>query len=137
MISSRKGVIGLPIKLTVSFLIIALMVPPMLATVDDIRRGMDDSELMDIAEDLADRLSKVSTRGIGYRTHADLLIPDHGYLVLGGDDPTGIRVFHERGLVGRVMLSVPVSGDEIVLSGSILLELGNSEDGESVTVKEL
>ncbi len=137
MIGSRKGVFGLPIKLTVSFLIIALMVPPMLAAVDDIRRGMDDSELLEVAEDLADRLSKVGTRGIGYRTHADILIPDHGYLVLGGGDPTGLRVFGENGLVSRVMLSVSVSGGEIVLSGSVLLELGNSDDGESVTVKEL
>lgn len=137
MIRSRKGVIGLPVKLTVSFLIIALMVPPMISAADEIRRDVSETEVMAVAEDLAKRISEVSSRGIGYRTHADITVPDGCRLILGGDDPTGLRVFDGDRRMGRLILAYPVFGNELVLSGPVLLELGNDPGGESVTVKEI
>jgi hypothetical protein len=137
MIGSRKGVISLPIKLTVSFLIISLMVPPLMIAVDSIRSDIDSNEMTEAAEELADRISKVNGRGISYKTHVEISIPKDGYLVIGGDEAKVIRIYVDGRLVGRTLMAVPVAGAEKVLHGDVLLELSNDPGGLAVRVTEL
>lgn len=137
MIPDRRGIISLPIKLTVSFLIIALMVPAMMSAVDTISEDIDARKLLDAAEILGDRIDKVGSEGPGYRTTLILEIPDSGYLEVGGSEGRVVRAISEGHQVGRVLLSSPVTGDTLYLEGYVILSIGNDPDSGCVAVEEL
>lgn len=137
MIRSRKGVIGLPIKLAVSFMILALMVPPIMSAAGSIQQEIGEKGPISAAEELSERIEKVSMKSLGYRTHMELEIPGDSYLAIGGQEGHVIRVFVGGGQVSRVLLDTPVIGDELFLYGNCLLEIGNTPDGQGVMVKEI
>ena len=132
MIPSREGVIGLPIRLTVSFMILAIMVPPILESVGNIQDGIEAERMSDCGNELAGMLKDVGSKGPGYRTWGQLDIPDGGGLAIGGADGHIIRVIANGERTGSILLPRPVAGDETVLSGSVLLELSNDADGVRV-----
>ncbi len=135
MIRCRKGVIGLPVRLMVSFLIITLMVPFVVDAVDDIRGEINDGELYGIAEDLGDQISRVHSKGTRYISQMDLEIPDGTSLVIGDDGGMTIGIFRGDSRIGHVILDCPVVSDRMELYGDVILRIYNSEDG--VAVKEL
>ena len=137
MIPDRKGILALPIKLTVSFLIIALMVPATMSAVDTISEDIDARKLLDAAEILGDRIDKVGSEGPGYRTTFILEIPDSGYLEIGGAEGRVVRAMSDGHQVGRVLLSSQVTGDILYLEGYVILSIHNDPDGEGVAVEEL
>ena len=135
MKQSRKGVISLPIKLTVSVLIIALTVPPMLSLVEGIREDIADGELSDVADQLAEHIDRVGMKGTGYRMHLDLTIPKDSHLMIGCDHGMTVRMYRNDIQVGKVLLDTPVISGEMMLYGDVLLELGSEPEG--VTVSEI
>jgi len=132
MIRSREGVIGLPLKLTVSFMILALMVPPIMSSVGDIQDGMDEERMVSCARDLADRLEAVGSKGPGYRTWHQIDIPDGGGLSLGGEEGYIIRILMNGEQVDRLLLARPVIGEETLLTESVMVEISNAAEGVSV-----
>lgn len=134
MIKSKKGVLSLPIKLTVSFLIISLMVPPMMTLVDNIQDEIDTEEISFVAEDLKDAVSRTYGKSPSYRTHVELEIPSGCHLEVGGSEGMVIRMFVDDEHVGNVAMNVRILS-ESVLYGAVLLELSNGDGG--VVVREL
>lgn len=130
-----KGIISLPIKLTVSFLIISLMVPPMVMAVDNIQQDIDRREMATVAVHLADWIDRTGAKGSGYSTHIDLSIPSGGYIMLGGNEGYVVRVYMGDNQVDRVILDSPVLGNDIVLYGDVILEMRGFDYG--VEVKEI
>ena len=132
MIRSREGVIGLPIKLAVSFMILALMVPPIISSVGNIQGSMEEGRLTACGEELADMLESLGSKGPGYRTWQQLDVPEGGGLAIGGDEGRIIRVLSNGELIDTLLLRYPVIGTETILSGSVILEISNGTEGVSV-----
>jgi len=137
MIQSRKGIISLPIKLTVSFMIIALMVPGIMNTVDIINEDVETRQLVAAADILGDQIDRVGSKGPGYKVSLMLDIPDHGYLEIGGAEGTAIRAMSEGHQVGRVFVSSPVTGSTMSLGGAVFLSIHNDPEGNGVVVERL
>ena len=135
MKQSRKGVISLPIKLMVSFLIISLMVPTLMATVDNVQGEMDNREMFDIAEELRSQMSKVSSRGSSFVLQTELRIPSNGHIVVGGEDGRIISIYKHDDHIGNIYTDFMVANEKIVLYGDVLLQIYNSDEG--VVVKEI
>ncbi len=131
---SRKGVLGMPIKLTGSFLIIALMVPPVMAMVDDIREDMAVQQMSSAGEKLREALTKVYSKNPSYTIHMEMSVPDGGRMDVGGDEPTIIRLFLDGERSGIIILGAPVK-DALSIYGDVILEVRN--DGDGLAVKEL
>ncbi len=127
----------MPIKLTVSFMIIALMVPPMFSLVDGIREDIVREELSETVQDLSDQIDKVGRKGGGYSMHLELSIPGDSHLVLGADEGLTVLMYVGDEQVGRCILNTPVVCDETVLYGDVILELSVDPDGRGVAVREL
>lgn len=132
MISSKKGVIGLPIKLTISFMILALMVPPILSSVENIQENMEHERSSECADELANALNSLGTKGPGYRIWHQFDIPDNISLAVGGDDGHIIRILYDGETIDTLLLNRPVIGTETVLSGPVILEMSITSDGVSV-----
>ena len=133
MIGSRSGVIGMPIRLAVSFLIVALMVPPVIGTVDNIRDDICARGLSDAADELAGLVDSVGNRGMGYTLRTEFSVPDDGYLMIGGSDGWVVRVYSDDRQVGRALMDHPVTGPDFAVHGRCLLQLCSTEDGVEVT----
>ena len=132
MIRSKKGVIGLPIKLTVSFLVLALMVPPIMLSVESIRDDMASNHIIADAEELGDLIDMVSKKGSGYRMHHELSIEEGGYLTIGGADGYIIRASFGDDTVSKILLDRPVCSEELTLFGTVVIELSSDPEGVSV-----
>jgi len=135
---SRGGVISIPIKLAVSLMIIVLMVPPISALAESIQDDIQERELHDAADDLKGRICQVYSKGPSYVTHTEIIIPDGCHLAIGGEQSTSIRMYRNGELAGWLITDVPVGGDELVMSGSVLLEISNDiGDTQQVMVREI
>ena len=135
MIKSRKGIISLPIRLMLSFVIISLMVPPVMSMVGSIQEDMEAQELSLIAEDLRKEVDRVGSRNPGFVSVMELYVPSGGHLSIGGDKGTIIRLFVDDGQVGRVIADHPIVTEETLLYGDVLLEIRCVEGG--VEVREI
>lgn len=135
MISSRKGIISLPIKLMISFLILSLMVPPMMSAVDSIQETVEEDRAVESAEELSEAVLKVSFRTAGYKIHKELDVPGDTYLAIGGTEGHAIRVYKDGIQVARVLMDVPIKGDESFIAGGCILELTSVPGG--VEVREI
>ena len=124
----------MPIKLTISFLIIVLMVPTVMSSVDNIHRTIDDTTMTDAGYELRSVLSKVNGRGPNFVMQTEFNIPDGGYLVIGEGSGRSISVYWEDRHVKDILLDFRIQS-RMVLEGDVLLRLSNGEDG--VVVKEL
>jgi hypothetical protein len=134
MRGSRKGIISLPIRLMLSFVIISLMVPPVMGLVDSIHEDMGAQELSSIAEGLRVQIDKVGSKSPGFRSIYEMDIPSGSHLEIGEEGLT-IVLFIEDRKVGTVICNHTVVGDRTVLYGDTLLELVSTGDG--VAVREL
>ena len=135
MIRSRKGVVALPIKLAVSFMILALMVPPIMASIDDIHDGMDHSRLRASAEELGDLIELVGSKSNGYKICHQLDILEGDCLTVGGTEGHLLRGSSGDDLVCKILLNRPVCSDKISLYGTVIIELAS--DTEGVIVREI
>ncbi len=135
MRGSREGVISMPVKLMVSFLIIALMVPVITITVENVQNGMEDKGMMDVAEQLRSSMSKVSSRNGGFILQVELDVPDNGHLVIGEGSGRTISVYRNDECISDIVTDFAVEGGPKVLYGNMLLQISNGENG--VVVREL
>ena len=135
MRGSREGVISMPVKLMVSFLIIALMVPVITTTVENVQNGMEDKGMMDVAEQLRSSMSKVSSRNGGFILQVELDVPDNGHLVIGEGCGRTISVYRNDERISDIVTDFAVEGGPKVLYGNMLLQISNGENG--VVVREL
>lgn len=135
MRESREGVISMPVKLMVSFLIIALMVPVITTTVENVQNGMEDKGMMDVAEQLRSSMSKVSSRNGGFILQVELDVPDNGHLVIGEGSGRTISVYRNDERISDIVTDFAVEGGPKVLYGNMLLQISNGENG--VVVREL
>lgn len=135
MRGSREGVISMPVKLMVSFLIIALMVPVITTTVENVQNGMEDKGMMDVAEQLSSSMSKVSSRNGGFILQVELDVPDNGHLVIGEGSGRTISVYRNDERISDIVTDFAVEGGPKVLYGNMLLQISNGENG--VVVREL
>ncbi len=135
MIHSKKGVVGLPIKLAVSFLILALMVPPIMSSIDTIRDNTEDGNLKAVAEELGDLIDLVGGKGTGYRMNHKMDLPDGVSLTVGGTEGHLVRASLNDDIVNRVLVDRPVCSDEITLCGTVIIEISSDQNG--VIVREL
>lgn len=120
---------GLPIKLAISFLIIALMIPVISGMVEN---TSEDLELLDLQEDameLSDALSSVRFSAIGDYTTYEVSLEVGDSLTLGNnDDHLGMVIgLYRNGVhVGDHLMdpSVMVTNqDTLVLSGTMSLKI--------------
>lgn len=117
----RDGVMDLPVKLAVCFLILGLMVPVLMQSVDDADEEISMDAIRMEASDLKKALVRAYYSG-GTVIRADMhLDPGHS-LVIGGDggDRYAIRMLIDGIEVGREYLDRPVLaviGSEFAISG--------------------
>ncbi|MBO4357340.1 MAG: hypothetical protein J5813_04135 [Candidatus Methanomethylophilaceae archaeon] len=135
MKQSRKGVISMPIKLMVSFLILSLMVPTLMVTVENIQDDIDNRSVFQVGEELRSQLSKVNSKGPNFILQVELDIPSDSHIVLGGDDGRIISLYNHDEHIGNIYTEFKVIGEEQILYGNVILRISNSEDG--IVVKEL
>lgn len=133
MKSDTRGIIGLPVKLAVCFLVLGLMVPLVTDVVRDADEEMSLHELRGEAMDLRDSVQRAYFQQ-AVVTH-ELRIPSGQSLVVGGGDGYGylIRLCVDGQQVENLTLgSSVVLGEETVLSGHMVLKLSGcmDEDGD-------
>ena len=133
MKSDTRGIVGLPVKLAVCFLVLGLMVPLVTDIVRDADEEMSLHELRGEAMDLRDSVQRAYFQQ-AVVTH-ELRIPSGQSLVVGGGDGYGylIRLCVDGQQVENLTLgSSVVLGEETVLSGHMVLKLSGcmDEDGD-------
>lgn len=133
MKSDTRGIVGLPVKLAVCFLVLGLMVPLVTDVVRDADEEMSLHELRGEAMDLRDSVQRAYFQQ-AVVTH-ELRIPSGQSLVVGGGDGYGylIRLCVDGQQVENLTLgSSVVLGEETVLSGHMVLKLSGcmDEDGD-------
>ena len=133
MIESRSGVVGMPVRLAVSFMIVALMVPPVMGMVDNIKDDISARCLSDAADDLAAMVDSIGNMGTGYTIRMEVTVPDDGYLLIGGDEGMVVRICVDGRQVGRSVMDHSVVGVKQAIQGSCLIQFRNTEDGVEVT----
>lgn len=121
-----KGLIGLPIRLAVAFLILALAVPLLIGMVDDLHDDVECSELSIQARKVSDTAKKAYYAGAGSVFTAEISMDYHCMLVIGGKDSDAYsitmtsdgkeigRMFMERPLV-KFMNEISVSGEQTLM----------------------
>ena len=126
--TDRHGIISLPIKLTVSILVIGLAVPIVLAMADNVMEQDTVMELEDCGRQLKDALTRTYYSGVGNSQSVQISVPAGGTLCVGGEgsERYAIRLLNDGEQVGRVYLDNPVFsvyGDVTALSGHCYLTL--------------
>ena len=139
MRSGRDGVMDLPVKLAVCFLILGLMVPVLMQSVDYADDEISSDTIRMEASDLKKALVKAYYSG-GTIIRVDMhLDPGHA-LAVGGDGGDGysIRMIIDGREIGREYLDRPVFaviGSESVISGDMTIGVvatGGPDAGVSV-----
>lgn len=125
----RRGIIDLPIKLAVCFLILGLMVPVVMDTVQDADDEMSLYELRREASSLEDAIQRAYSTGSVVSHETD--IPYGQSLEIGGDGGDGytIRLCVDGEVVESVFISNPtvkVIGGTTVLTGRNAVTLDGS-----------
>lgn len=139
MRSDRSGMIGLPVRLTVCFLILGLMVPVVLDSTEDARDELSVTELREQASLLEDAMQRAYSSGQIVSVRMD--IPFGQSLEVGGTgwDTNSIRLVSDGEMVDSVLTTnptVPVTGGMVRISGDALVVLdGRSGSGVEVTVR--
>lgn len=135
----RKGLIGMPIRLAVAFLVLALAVPLLVGMTEDLRDDVESSELSIQAGKVSDTAKKAYYAGAGSVFTVEISIDHHCMLVIGGvgSDAYTIRMMSDGDEVGRVFMDCPVVKfmDEVSVSGAQTLMLECVKDGRGNAVE--
>lgn len=129
MISDRRGIIDMPIKLAVCFLILGLMVPVVMDAVEDADDEMSLYDLRREASSLEDAIQRAYSTGSVVTHETD--IPFGQSLEVGGEggDSYTIRLCVDGETVESVFISNPtvkVIGGITVLTGRGVVTLDGS-----------
>lgn len=121
MIRDRRGVIDMPVKLAVCFLILGLMVPVVMEATEDADREMSLYDLRVRASDLEDAIHRAYSDGSVVTLEVD--IPYGQWLEVGGEGVDGhlMRLVADGREVEARFIDDPtvaVLGPEVVISGN-------------------
>ncbi len=137
----RRGTIGMPVRLAVTFLILALTVPLLMGAVDDYRSDAEASGLRAQAGIVSDTAEKAYYAGEGGAFTAEVSIGHYNRIVIGGEgaDAYMINIFCGDDSIGRLVMDRPavrIAGDGISISGerTLLFECVNDGRGYAVEV---
>lgn len=113
---------SMPIKLAVSFAIIAIMVPTVMTAADDVQRDLEHSDLDRESGRLADLAGRLHHSSIGTVHSITVDLPPNMALLVGGEgaDRYVIRLISDGEIVGRTYMenpSVSISCEETYLHG--------------------
>lgn len=124
-----SGVLGMPLRIMISLMVIALMVPALVAMADDMGMAADEAEGESLAEQVADASARAYLSGVGSSVALSMDIPFGRSLAIGGDgaDAYTIRIYSNGELTGKFVLDSPpirLLCPETVLEGDadLLLE---------------
>ncbi len=136
----RKGVIGMPVRLAMTFLVLALAVPVLMDSVEDYRAVTEASGLMVQAEAVSDTAEKTFYAGEGGAFTAEISVGHGNRLVIGGQgaDAYTIRMFCGNEDVGRLVMDRPavrIAGGGIAVSGEMTLLFECVDDGAGCAVE--
>lgn len=136
-----SGVLGMPLRIMISLMVIALMVPALVAMADDMGMAADEAEGESLAEQVADASARAYLSGVGGSVALSMDIPFGRSLAIGGDgaDAYTIRIYSDGELTGKIVLDSPpirLLCPETVLEGDadLLLEAVSHEGRLCVAV---
>jgi len=112
----------MPFRIMISLMVIGLMLPAVMALVDDYEDRSDAREADDIARFVADTAEEVYVAGPGNSISAVLDISPGRAVGIGGEsaDAYSVRAMVDGEVVGRIMLDAPVfriMSEDTILSG--------------------
>ncbi len=122
MIKDKKGIIGLPMRLAIAFLILSISVPAIYGMANDIE---DKDHLMSAtkeAERVSETITKAYYAGIGGKYALDVNITSECHLSIGGEGTQSytIGIFLDDIEKGRIYLERPtvcIFGDGLDIYG--------------------
>ena len=124
--NDRRGIMSLPIKLAISFIIIGMALPPLVSMVEDLEEQRDLAELNDSCQELTDAMTRVYYSNAGDMTTFLMDVPSGGTLSVGGELPDcyAVRLLQDGNELGRVYLpNYAVAGDVLDITGSHYLKM--------------
>lgn len=118
----RKGVIGLPVRLTVAFLIISISVPVLTGMAADLKEDNAVMSASKEADRIADAVSRVYYMGAGSACAVDVSLPAGCMMAIGGEgtDAYSIGIFLDGVEKDRIYLERPlvrILGDGLDVHG--------------------
>lgn len=131
MISDRRGIIGMPVKLAVCILVLGLMVPLVLDAVEDAEDEMSSYGILQEAESLRDAIQRAYFQDCTVTHEVDL--PSGRSISVGESDGTGyvLRLLVDGEQVGTVSLGAAQTlSDGIVISGHMTVRLNATVDAD-------
>lgn len=138
-----KGLIGMPIRLAIAFLILALAVPLLVGMTEDLRDEVKSSELSIQAGKVSDTAKKAYYAGAGSVFTVEISIDHHCMLIIGGtgSDAYSIRMMSDGDEIGKMFMEGTVVKfmDEVSVSGAqtLMLECVKNGHGNAVEVTVL
>ncbi|MDR3282767.1 MAG: hypothetical protein LBS92_04060 [Candidatus Methanoplasma sp.] len=128
MIMDRKGMVGFPVRLAVTFLILALAVPSLMAMMGGMQEEAGESAAASEADKISSAVSRAYYSGVGGTCTVGVSISSGYRLVIGGDgadaycisvlcgDEPKEKIYLQRPPV-RIMNSEPleISGERTLL----------------------
>jgi len=126
--SDDRGILGMPIKLAVIMLVIALTVPMVMDATEDAGRSLSYEGPVREAQSLADAASRAYYGGHGAATTADLSLPAGASIRIGGEgsDAYFLTVMKDGAVLKRMMMdhpAFPFLGGPIEVSGHCRVSL--------------
>jgi hypothetical protein len=109
MIKDKKGIIGLPMRLAIAFLILSISIPAVYGMASDIE---DKDHLMSAtkeAEKVSETITKAYYAGIGGKYTIDVNVTSECHLIIGGEGTQSytIGIFLDDIEKGRIYLERP------------------------------
>ncbi len=131
---NRKGMVGFPVRLAITFLILSISLPIMLGMVGDFQEDLGTNSTTAETERLIDTISDTYYSGKGSVRNIDMKIDSNCYIIIGGEGSNAysIGIFNEDVEVLRLYTEKPSvkmisSGD--CLSGNFTLRCECVRDG--------
>ena len=104
-----SGVLGMPFRIAISLMVIALMIPAVVSVSHDMDMAVDEAEGVSLAEQVAEATTRAYFSGVGSAVSLSMDIPSGRVLEIGGEgaDSYSIRIYSDGRLLGRVVIDNP------------------------------
>ncbi len=91
-----SGVLGMPFRIAISLMVIALMVPAAVSISHDMEMEADEAEGVSLAEQVAEATTRAYFSGVGGTVSLSMDIPQGRALGIGGDgaDAYSLSLIH-------------------------------------------
>ena len=131
---NRKGVMGLPIKLMVTMMIIAISLPALTGIMDDSERDMADAEMGQEVERFMNAAILAHRSGDGSSRTVTITLPAGCELCVGGEgsDAFCVRSVYNGEMVSKNYFETPVLkiSEQMVFSGNVTLKLTSNDSDD-------